>query len=181
MLFRERQQTVIFVLGGVIVGGFILLRYLPLQKRIRAVEQSLASQRLVIAKASAESQQTAMVKEQLLQLQKAVENYEANIPAQRALGEFLHRIANLMNEHNLQEQLVQPGSETKADELNCIPISMRCKGSLKQIFEFFKSLEKLDRLVRIEEVKLLNDRDFSGEVSMETKAVIYYRAEGGQG
>ena len=56
-----------------------------------------------------------------------------------------------------------------------------CKGSLKQIFEFYKALQGLDRLVRIEQVKLVNDNDFSGRVSMHTEAVIYYRAGATQG
>jgi hypothetical protein len=51
---------------------------------------------------------------------------------------------------------------------------MQCKGRLTQIFEFYKQLQKLDRLVRIEQVKLVNDSSFEGEVSMETKLVIYY-------
>jgi len=163
------------------VGGFVLLRYLPLQKKMKSVKQAQAVQRFAILKASAESEQLPALKEQLLELHKVVKNYEAKVPEQRALGEFLHRIANLMNEHNLREQLIEPGKEIKADELNCIPVSIHCKGKLKQIFGFFNSLQKLDRLVRIEEIKLVNDRDFGGEASMQTKTVIYYRAEAEQG
>ncbi len=180
-MFRERQQIAIFVIAGAMVSGFVLFRYLPLQKRIRAVEQARAAQRLAITKTSAESRQVPALKGQLLKLQRTVGNYEANVPGQRALGVFLHRIANLMNEYNLREQLIQPGEEVKAERLNCIPVSMQCKGGLKQIFEFFKSLQVLDRLVRIEQIKLVNDGDFNGEVGMQTKAVIYYRAEAEQG
>ena len=180
-MFRERQQIVIFVIAGAMVSGFVLFRYLPLQKRIRAVEQARAAQRLAITKTSAESRQVPALKGQLLKLQRTVGNYEANVPGQRALGVFLHRIANLMNEYNLRERLIQPGEEVKAEGLNCIPVSMQCKGGLKQIFKFFKSLQVLDRLVRIEQIKLVNDGDFSGEVGMQTKAVIYYRAEAEQG
>jgi len=36
-------------------------------------------------------------------------------------------------------------------------------------------------LIRIERVELVNDNNFSGEVSMQTKAVIYYRDKVGQG
>ena len=179
ILFRERQQIVIFCLAGVMAGGFVLFRYLPLRKRTKTIEQTQAAQKLAITKASAESEQLPALKEQLLKLQEAIGNYESNIPAHRDLGVFLHRIADLMNEHNLKEQLIQPGKETEAKELNCIPVNMRCKGGLKQIFEFYKSLQGLDRSVRIEQVKLVNDSDFSGEVSMETKAVIYYGAEAG--
>jgi Tfp pilus assembly protein PilO len=181
MLFRERQQIAICVAAVVMTGAFVLLRYLPLQKKVKAVEQARAVQTVAIAKASRQSEQLPALKEQLLKLQTTVCSDEVNIPAQRALGVFLHRIANLMNEHNLTKQLVQPGKEIKAGQLNCIPVTMQCKGGLKQIFEFFKSLQKLDRLVRIEQVKLVNDADFSGQVSIQTKAVIYYRQEAGEG
>jgi Tfp pilus assembly protein PilO len=181
MLFEERGQVVICVVAVVMVSGFVLFRYLPLQKKMKAVRQRRDVQRLAIAKASTESRQVPAVKEQLLQLQMAVENYEANVPAQRDLGVFLHRIANLMNEHNLREQLVQPGKEVEVRELNCIPVSIRCRGRLEQIFEFFKSLQGLDRLVRIERVKLENKSDFSGEVIVQTKAAIYYRPEAERG
>ena len=176
MQFRERQQIVICAIAGAMVSGFVLFWYLPLQKRIKAVEQARAAQRLAITKASVESGQTAALKGQLLKLQRTVGNYEANVPRQRALGVFLQQIANLMNEYNLREQLIQLGKQVQAEGLNCIPVSMQCKGGLAQIFEFFKSLQVLDRLVRIEQIKLVNDGNFSGEVSMQTKAVIYYRA-----
>jgi len=180
MLFEERRQIAICVVAGAIVSGFVLFRYLPLQKRIKAVEQKRAAQRLAIAEGIANSGRLSMLEEQLLKLQKDLEKYEANIPEQRALGAFLSRVTNLMDEHNLKEQVIAPGEEIKADGLGCIPVDMRCKGKLTQIFEFFRGLQGLDRLVRIEQVKLMNDSDFSGEVSMETRAVIYYRAKPGE-
>ena len=181
MVFRERQQIAICVVAGVMVGGFVLFRYLPLQKRIKAIGQKRAAQTLAVAKAWRQRGQLPVLKEQLLKLQRAVGSHEANIPAQRALGAFLHRIANLMNEHHLKEQVIAPGKEIEVDELNCVPVEMQCKGRLKQIFEFYRRMQELDRLVRIEQVKLVNDNDFSGEVSMRTKAFIYYRPEAGQG
>ncbi len=181
MLFRERQQIAICIVAGVMVAGFVLFRYLPLQKRIKAVRQKRAAQTLAITKAWRQRGQLPVLKEQLLKLQKAVGNHEANIPAQMALGMFLHRIADLMNEHHLKEQVVAPGKEIEVNELNCIPVNMQCKGRLKQIFEFYRRMQGLDRLVRIEQVKLVNDNDFSGEVSMQTKAFIYYRGQARQG
>jgi hypothetical protein len=49
------------------------------------------------------------------------------------------------------------------------------------MFEFYQRLQGLDRLIRIEQVKFLNDGSFGGDVSMQTRAVIYYRAEVEQG
>jgi Tfp pilus assembly protein PilO len=181
MFFGKRQQTVICILAGMLVADFALFGYLPLRQRMRAVKQKRALQALAIAKASVQSGQLTMLKEQLLKLNRAVGNYERQVPRQRALGEFLHRIANLMDGHNLREQLIQPGKEIQADELRCIPVSMQCKGRSREIFGFLKSLQSLDRLVRIEQVKLVNDSEFSGEISMETSAVVYCRPEAEQG
>ncbi len=171
----------IFVAAGVTIGGFGLFRYLPLRRTMKAVKQTKAAQTLTIAKGTADNKQLSLLKEHLLKLQCELENYEANIPGQRDLGAFLHRIADLMNEHNLSEQVIEPRKEVKSEELNCIPVNMQCKGKLAQIFEFYRRLQRLDRLVRIEQVKLTNDSDFNGQVTMEARAVIYYRAKVGQG
>ena len=39
----------------------------------------------------------------------------------------------------------------------------------------------MDRLIRIQQVKLVNDNDYKGEVLMETDVVIYYKTEVVQG
>jgi Tfp pilus assembly protein PilO len=181
MWFKERQQVVICVLAGAMVGGFLLLRYLPLRNYAKAVKERETTQTFAIAKAAAESQQLPVLEEQLLKLRATVANSGTNIPLQRDIGVFLRKIADLMNEHNLKEQVIAPGKEIEADELKCIPVDMQCKGRLAQIFEFYKQLQGLDRLVRIETVVLVNDSDFGGEVDMQTKLVIYYRPQAGQG
>ncbi|MBN1392921.1 MAG: type 4a pilus biogenesis protein PilO [Sedimentisphaerales bacterium] len=181
MLFRERQQIAICATAAAMICGFVLFRYLPLQSRMKSLKQAHIEQMLIISRASAANQQMPAVREQLQQLQTAVEKYELQIPSQRELGEFLQKTANLMNEHNLNVQMIQPGREIQAGKLNCIPVNMQCKGKLPQIFEFYKCLQKLDRLVRIERVKLVNDSGFSGEATMQTEVVIYYRAETEQG
>lgn len=174
-MFRERQQILICAAALAMICGFVLFRYLPLQRKLKAVEQKKGERKFVVSEGMVQREQLTMLKEQLKELQNAVGSYESNIPAQRALGDFLHEIADLMNGHKLKEQEITPGKEIKVHECNCIPLSMQGKGKLTQIFEFFKRLQSLDRLVRIEMVKLDNDSDFSGEVSMRTRAAVYYR------
>jgi Tfp pilus assembly protein PilO len=181
MPFRERQQLAICVITGVIVGGFVLFRYLPLRGRMKALRQTKSAQALTIAKGAADNKQLFLLNEQLSKLQRELGNYEMNIPEQSDIGGFLHTIADLMNEYNLGEQIIEPHKEIKAENLNCIPVKMQCKGKLNQIFEFYRKLQRLDRLVRIELVKLSNDKDFNGQVSMEARAIIYYRTKVGQG
>jgi len=181
MQFRERQQLTICIIAGVIVGGFVLFRYLPLCSKIKAIRQIKSAQALTIAQGAADNKQILLLNEQLSELQRELKNYEAKIPEQSDIGGFLHKIADLMNEHSLSDQMVEPRKEIKTEKLNCIPVKMQCKGKLTQIFEFFRQLQGLDRLVRIEQVKLSNDSDFNGQISMESRAIIYYRVKVGQG
>jgi Tfp pilus assembly protein PilO len=181
MLFQERKQIVICISAGMIVAAFVLFRYLPLRQRIKAVEREKTAQTHAINKASMERVKLQLLKEQLLSLQTTVENYKANIPVKNDFGVFLQQIADLMGKHNLKEQVIAPGKEIAVKGLNCIPVDMRCKGTLAQVFEFQKQMQRLDRLVRIEHIELVNDSDFTGEVSLQTKVVIYYRPKSQRG
>jgi type IV pilus assembly protein PilO len=181
MLFQEKQQLMICVVAGVVVCAFVAFWYLPLRQRMKAVEQVKAAQALAVAKGDAASKRLPALKEQVQQLRSRLRNYETKIPEPGALGTFVRGIADLMNEYNLQEQVITPGAEVQADRLVCTPVKMQCKGRLGQVFNFYQRLQSLDRLVRIEQVKLSNDRDYDGRVSMETRAVIYYRAKVRQG
>jgi Tfp pilus assembly protein PilO len=181
MLFLQRQQLAIYIIAGSVVFAFVVFRYIPLRRKILAIEKVKTGQTLVIAKGAADGKQLPLLNEQLLTLKDELGGYEAGIPDQRNLGEFLHRIADLMKEHNLTDQVITPGEEVKADKFNCIPVSMRCNGELSRISEFYRRLQALDRLVRIEQVKFINDNSYSGRISMETDVVVYYRAGVEQG
>jgi Tfp pilus assembly protein PilO len=177
MLFRKRQQVTICIVAGLFVADFVLFGYLPLQKRLKPIKQARTAQSSVIAKAATQRGRLPEIRQQLQEMQTVVADFEANVPAQKSIGEFLQQIAKLMSQYSLTEQVVAPGKEIKGDGLNCIPVDMQCKGKLVQIFEFYKRLQDLDRLVRIEQVSLTNDADFSGRVSMQTMAIIYYRPQ----
>ncbi len=180
-MFRERQQIVIGIVAAVTIVGFVLFLYMPLRKKIKLLKQDRAVQQALIDKASYQKKQLPELKQRLLELQKTAEDYQTSIPAQRDLGTFLQRIADLMSDTKLSEQLIEHGTETQAGVLNSIPVNMRCKGNLMQLFEFYRALQQLERLVRIEQVELVNKADFSGEVSMQTKALIYYEPADKQG
>jgi Tfp pilus assembly protein PilO len=181
MLFGRSQQIAICAMAGAIVCVFVLFWYLPLRKKMATVKQAKAEQILTIAKGAADAQQLPVLERQLQKLRLELHDYEAKIPDQRDYGSFLRKITDLVNEHSLEETIIEPGDMVEAGEFNCIPVSMQCTGRLGQIFNFYGSLQALDRLVRIEQVKLSSDADYSGLVSMETKAVIYYRAATHQG
>jgi len=177
MLCRSRQQITIIAIGAAIVCVFVAFSYLPLRKELKAIKQIRSERALAIAKVTTNAERLPLFEEKLRDLQNKLGDSNASIPEQRALGEFMQRIAELMKEHDLKEDVVTPGDEIETEKFNCIPVSMKCKGELAQISEFYSRLQNLGRLMRIERVKLTNDENYSGQVTMETEAVVYYKAK----
>jgi Tfp pilus assembly protein PilO len=177
----EKQQLGIFAAVIVMIAVFALLQYQPLRSRALAVEQIKAIQLSAGTKTETQIKNLPTLKSQLKEMQAKVGDYNAKVPDERRLGVFLQEIADVMNKHNLSEQMVQPDSEMQAGNISCIPVRMQCSGSLQQIFEFLKSLQTVERLVRIEQVQLKNDQNMNGIVTMAAKGNIYYRTSASSG
>jgi Tfp pilus assembly protein PilO len=177
----ERQQLGIFTAFAVMIVIFAMLQYWPLHSKAHTIEQVKAAQLSAGMKMDEQAKKLPAIKTQFAQMQAQVGNYEAKIPADRQLGAFLQEIADVMNKHNLREQVVQPESEMQADTLMCIPVHIQCKGTESQLFEFFKSLRNLERLIRIERVQLKNNLEMNGIVTLDARVNIYYRQSKQQG
>jgi Tfp pilus assembly protein PilO len=180
-LLLQRQQIWVYVVGVLFLADFVFYGYLPSHRRLQSLEQARIQQERLIQTTESQERALPALEQSLKTLGKAVLRYDDTVPAERALGPFLGQIANIMTEHSLTDQVVEPGGETQAGELNCIPVRMNCKGSLNGIFGFFNDLQGLGRLVRIEKVTLKNDGDYTGQVTMQTEAMIFYRPQRQQG
>lgn len=175
MYIRNKQQIMIFAIAALMIIAFAGGIYLPLSKESKAVSSQRDLQLLMINDAAQQNNKLDELKSQLETLRSQIRIQQSSIPEELQLGQFLQTLASLMNQYDLQEQFVKPGQERKAEQLWCVPIVIRCKGRLLQIYDFFKSLQSLERLIRIEAVTLSNSADMTGHLTMEMKAVIFYR------
>ena len=176
-LFCRKRQMVIICAALLLTAGFVLLRYLPLRKQTKNMHQELSSRKLTIDRTVQSRAKLEKLNEKLVELQIKTADFEENVPQQKDIGLLLNSITELMNKQHLADQLIQPGVQINGDSLNCIPVKICGQGKLNQIFEFFRSLETFKRLVRIENVRLSNDKDFNGNLRMVTNALVYYRAQ----
>ena len=176
MYIKNKQQILIFVAASVMIAGFVLVSFLPMHKKAGAIRSQKDLTELMINDVARQSDKLPQLKDQLETMRSQLKLQQSFVPEQVELGQFLQTITSIMNEYKLQEQFVKPGAEKKIDQLWAVPIDIRCKGQLSQMFDFFKSLQNLERLIRIENISLSNSPDLNGQLSMETKAVIYYKA-----
>ncbi len=173
----RKQQAWLYAIAVLFCADFVFYGYMPCHNRLQSLREAGIRQRRLIETATVQSQELPALKVRLTDTEQIVEHYENYIPREVSLGLFLQEIARIMTEHHLADQVVVPGTEVESEGVGCIPVHVNCRGSLKDIFGFFRDFQAMDRLVRIEKVTLQNDRDFTGRVSMNTDAVIFYRPQ----
>ncbi len=174
--FRARRQVWIGIVAALFVCDFIWCGYLPSARRLRSLRESRAQQQRTIQMAEAQGQELPKLRVRLRDTQRAVERYEACVPAENSLGTFLQQITSIMTRHSLADQVVVPGKEWESDSFSGIPIHMTGTGALTNIYRFCNDLQALGRLVRVEKVVLKNDSACTGRVSMDVEAVIFYQS-----
>ncbi|MEN6337704.1 MAG: type 4a pilus biogenesis protein PilO [Phycisphaerales bacterium] len=179
-LSHRKQQVWVCVIAGLFLCDFILCAYLPAQQRLASLKNAKAEQRRTIDMAAGQGDELPGLKAKLRDTQRLIDQFEAAVPSDNALGAFLQRVTTLMTEKGLTEQVVLPGKEVVSGELGCIPIRMSCQGTLANLFGFFRELQTLDRLVRIETVKIENDAAYSGRLTLQTEAFIFYQSKSAQ-
>lgn len=173
----DKQQLIILLLGAVVGVGFGVFRYIPIVRQRCAIQKQMEQQNQVIDEICSFSVLIPELKEQKNQLEKQLLPFEQKVPQGRNLATLWRQVAEVMNECGLTDQFVQPGVEIKSDQLCSIPLTIECKGSMQQIFSFFRSLEKINRLIRIEQVTLDRGGDLGSGVKLKAQANVYYQPD----
>ncbi|OQY03039.1 MAG: hypothetical protein B6I25_08530 [Planctomycetales bacterium 4572_13] len=173
----DKQQLIILTLSAVILCGFGMFQYIPVIRQKHALREQMVQQDQLSETIRSQTVLLPELKQQEKQLQAELTPFSKKVPQGRCFAQLWQQIAVVMNECKLTDQLVQPGEELKSDQLCSIPLTFECRGSLEQLFAFFRAMENMDRLVRFEAVKFENDSDFSAVVKLNAKASVYYQPD----
>ncbi len=173
----EGKQLVILIAVVTLAVIFVFFQYLPLAERTK--ELRAANVKLLTENTAASTRQQVLPQryEEIERVKKQVGDFDAKIPVGRSHGLFLQDLTSVMQKLGLGELAVGPGTEVETDGLSRIPVSIRCKGGLMQIFKFFRALENFERTIQIEEVRLKADDKFDGSVTTQAKVNIFYRTD----
>jgi Tfp pilus assembly protein PilO len=173
----QGKQFVMSIAVVMLAVAFVFFQYLPLNKKAR--ELNAANSKLIADTTAVNARLDILteLKDQIEKTKQEVGNFDAKIPLGRSHGVFLQQLAEVMQQHGLSGLVIQPGIETETSTLCSIPINIRCSGKLIQIFEFFRSLESFERVVRVEEITLSNNDKLEGIVTMNAKVEMFYRTQ----
>jgi Tfp pilus assembly protein PilO len=177
----EKQQTVLLAIVLLLMAGIGVFRYLPLLRQRQALDATMEQNSQTLEQIHTQGARLGDLSRQLEQMQSQANSFDVKIPAGRSFADLWRQIADLMNQYRLTDQLVQPGKPTESDRLGAIPLTLACTGSMQDMYAFFRAIEQWDRLIRFEQIDLVNDSDFGGSVKLNARAQLYYQPEDKKG
>lgn len=173
----DKQQALIILAAVIMLTGFGGLRYLPMFRQQQAMAARMQQQEQEMQDIQTHSCLLPELRHQKKRLEDSLDEFAQKIPRSRDFARLWQQIADAMNACRLSDQWVQPGTEQKAGRLSCIPLTIECRGSMEQIFTFVKVVEDMDRLMRLDELKLENSPEFKADLKMSARVMVYYQPE----
>lgn len=172
----DKHQIIIIVVAVISLGGFAVLRYTPLAAKTESIKAARAQYQAGDEQVRTQARKLPIINAKIEKLKLQIGDYESKIPSGRRFAALYDEIAAVMSKHNLSSQSIQPGRETVGKEISSVPISISCSGLLSDVFEFFRSIESFDRLIRIENLQMQSKLNQS-IVGVKAVAIVYYRQQ----
>lgn len=173
----HKQHLILITAALLMAAGIGVFRVGPLLRQRQALAETIRQHQQTLKEIHTSGAGLDELAGRLEHLQPQAAVFEARIPPDRSFGTLWQRLADLMNQYHLSDQRIQPGPAVESDRLGAIPLTLAAVGSMRGVFAFFQAVEQWDRLIRFEQVELLNNGPFDGSVKLNAKAVLYYQVE----
>ena len=171
----EKKQYSIVAIGVVVVLAIGFFRCKPLVARAQQLSKVKSEQLLDSDAIRTQMKGLPRLGLRMKELRNHVGEYHSKIPRNREFAGLWNQIAEVMNSLSLKDQSIQPGMEVLGNEINSIEITIKCTGTFSQLFEFFNQLNQIERVVRLENLKLTNSTTDPRLITMNSGAKIYYQ------
>ncbi len=175
-----RAQWVLGVTLGVMVVGFYLLVYRPNTEKLDGLEMQIAAKRRDLTSNRTRVQILPDVLLAVNEMRNRLERFDKKLPKAPELHAFINSITEVSSQAGLRNKwTVEPGVPVRSDLYAEWPIALKFEGDFKNVFNFLRRAEEMQRLTRVKGLKVrqLDGAGKSGQVQVELSMNIYF-AEG---
>lgn len=173
------RKLVFFVL----VLGVALVAY---QYMIKPANQNLAQAKIRVSgkmqKLEEFKQATAAAKDlsqQLEQLQEAINFFESKLPPTSEIHTVLKNVTVIAQEQGLAPKTIKTEKQTNNSGYIEQPMKMQVVGNFNSFYSFLLEIEKLPRIIKINQLKLDKQRDKEGLITADLLVSIFFQHKSG--
>jgi len=171
--FLRRVQVLMAIGAALAVAAFYLVIYQPQSRQAMQLADRIVSQQKELSAETATAQNLPMVEAQVKSLNDHMAGLK-RVPTQPDIGDFIRDINQLSQESSLTKLDVQPGAARQSAIYDERPVKLTFQGDFAGVFQFLQGVEGLQRLTRVQSVKLHGVTGKAGVVAAEVTVCIYY-------
>jgi len=159
-----------------LVVSAVIFFYFPQSRTLNQLRTDIATQKLAI---EADAEKARAVPQMLRQIQEMKKRYndrwDKKLPKQKELGAFLREISESLERENLAGGFIQPGNPKREELFYTLPITMRFQGRFTAFNNFLESLDRMERLARIQKVNIMADtKQVPAMLDVQLRINIYF-------
>lgn len=165
---------------GALVLGTLAIGVGPAAVRAREVVGQIRAAETELAKPNGGPELIESLERELAQLKEIAGGGMTPIPEDADVAGLIGRLSRMFDDAQLGEREVTTGQPEQLEEASAMPMSVSVQGSFLALMDVLVRIESLDRLVRIERLRLsgLHARrgpiDRSGEVRASVQVEVFY-------
>ncbi len=176
----DRSQLVTAGLAAAMLGCFLALVYVPDSRAARAATQKLQQRQAELAEKMTQVRQLPELVDRVARLKPEYAADLDRIPAEPRVAEFLRQVADTLAAETIAKREVVPQAERVGPGFAEMPVEIKFEGTFAAVFRVLVRLEALDRVSRIENLKLTSVPDGKGTMHAEVKIVVFHSNPSGQ-
>ena len=149
------REKFLIVFVSILVPLFLFYKfyYVPTKEKINVLREEVKKLDLEIQKYEDMARKTTILEAQMRQRQEFLERVKEILPSEKEIPDILRQISDLAKEHNLEVITFEPEKEIPQDYYNIIPLKMEIQGRFSNVLNFLNSIENLQRLIALSNVK----------------------------
>ncbi len=147
----------------------------PHMRHVRTVRQQVASVQGNLEFLGTRIDRAQKIFETTRDKEAALKTFDAAIPENVQLGEFLESVDRLAQEAGVEDKNVTPAEAIIQKDIGCLPIQIRFTGRFASVYTFLEKVERLPRVARVQQLELSAD-DETPELLISTMTLhVYFR------
>lgn len=163
-----------------LVVGILAIGVVPATVRAREIERQITAAQEELAKPNSGPELIVELQNDLAQLREISGEGMTPIPDDADIAGLMGRLSTMFDASGLGAREVTTGQAEMLEEASSMPMSVAVQGQFPSILKVLIEIESLDRLVRIERLRLagLHDRkgpiDRSGEIRASVQLDVFF-------
>jgi type IV pilus assembly protein PilO len=112
------------------------------------------------------------------EIRKQIESIEARLPSNKEVDTVVRQVSDLAVEAGLDSPSIESDKPVTAAMYMEQPLKMKIAGDFTGFHDFLRKVEELDRITRINDMKITRSSDINGHMKAEFTLSIYFQPEG---